>query len=383
MALQTIDVDQHLFESRTTWSDYIDPAQRADALSISDDDAGWPWLTWRGRHLTPLEVPIPERSTLIGEDRLRRLARRTGAGAFRGARARLLPPRRPASGLARRVRGGRCGHVPELRPAVGAAAGVGPRRAAGQRAGLQPLHGRRLWRGCRTALRRGARPAARPGLGGRGDQAGAGPGRPPGHDRPGARGREAAVASRLRPGLGGVQRRGRGAGLPRVRVREPAPPGLATGRAGGRRAALRLDLLVPGPCGRPGQPHPERRARTIPRPAHRRGRADGELGAELPPAHRRGVGLLHPAARRAVPQAGRAPVGLLPAPGAGGRAALRDAQPARAQGGRRHVHDRQRLAARRRGGRSRWRPPSEPWRGWPTRPGPNILGANAAWLLGL
>lgn len=73
MALQTIDVDQHLFESRTTWADHIDPAHRADALSISDDDAGWPWLTWRGRHLTPLEVPIPERSHLIGEDRLRRL----------------------------------------------------------------------------------------------------------------------------------------------------------------------------------------------------------------------------------------------------------------------------------------------------------------------
>jgi len=73
MALQTIDVDQHLFESRTTWSEYIDPAQRADALSITDDEAGWPWLTWRGGRLTPLEVPIPERSTLIGDDRLRRL----------------------------------------------------------------------------------------------------------------------------------------------------------------------------------------------------------------------------------------------------------------------------------------------------------------------
>jgi predicted TIM-barrel fold metal-dependent hydrolase len=73
MALHTIDVDQHLFESRTTWSDHIDPAHRPDALSISDDDAGWPWLTWRGTRLTPLEVPIPERSALIGEDRQRRL----------------------------------------------------------------------------------------------------------------------------------------------------------------------------------------------------------------------------------------------------------------------------------------------------------------------
>ena len=62
MALHTIDVDQHLFESRTTWSDHIDPAHRSDALSIDDDDGGWPWLTWRGNRLTPLEVPIPERS---------------------------------------------------------------------------------------------------------------------------------------------------------------------------------------------------------------------------------------------------------------------------------------------------------------------------------
>ena len=46
MTLQTIDVDQHLFETRTTWSEYIDPAHRDDALSIADDEAGWPWLSW-------------------------------------------------------------------------------------------------------------------------------------------------------------------------------------------------------------------------------------------------------------------------------------------------------------------------------------------------
>jgi predicted TIM-barrel fold metal-dependent hydrolase len=80
--LQTIDVDQHLFESRTTWSEYIDPAQRDDALSITDDDAGWPWLTWRGRRMTPLEVPIPERSSLIGDDRLRRLRGERAPASF-------------------------------------------------------------------------------------------------------------------------------------------------------------------------------------------------------------------------------------------------------------------------------------------------------------
>ncbi len=82
MTLQTIDVDQHLFESRTTWSEHIEPAHRPDALSISDDEAGWPWLTWRGTRLTPIEVPIPERSTLIGRDRLRRLRGEQAPASF-------------------------------------------------------------------------------------------------------------------------------------------------------------------------------------------------------------------------------------------------------------------------------------------------------------
>jgi predicted TIM-barrel fold metal-dependent hydrolase len=82
VTLQTIDVDQHLFESRTTWSEHIEPAYRSDALSISDDEAGWPWLTWRGSRLTPLEVPIPERSTLIGQDRLRRLRGERASASF-------------------------------------------------------------------------------------------------------------------------------------------------------------------------------------------------------------------------------------------------------------------------------------------------------------
>jgi predicted TIM-barrel fold metal-dependent hydrolase len=82
MALATIDVDQHLFESRTTWSDYIEPAHREDALAIADDADGWPWLTWRGAHLTPLEVPIPERSSLIGDERLSRLRGERAPASF-------------------------------------------------------------------------------------------------------------------------------------------------------------------------------------------------------------------------------------------------------------------------------------------------------------
>jgi predicted TIM-barrel fold metal-dependent hydrolase len=82
MALPIIDVDQHLFESRTTWSEHIDPADRSDALSIADDEAGWPWLAWRGERLTPLEVPIPERSSLIGADRLRRVRGERAPASF-------------------------------------------------------------------------------------------------------------------------------------------------------------------------------------------------------------------------------------------------------------------------------------------------------------
>jgi predicted TIM-barrel fold metal-dependent hydrolase len=97
VALRIIDVDQHLFESRTTWSEHIDPAHRDAALTIEDDEAGWPWLAWRGQRLTPIDVPIPERSSLIGEDRRRRLrGERAPASfdelvpeAYRSASARL------------------------------------------------------------------------------------------------------------------------------------------------------------------------------------------------------------------------------------------------------------------------------------------------------
>jgi predicted TIM-barrel fold metal-dependent hydrolase len=88
MTLQTIDVDQHLFESRQTWLDYIDPARRDDALSIVDDAAGWPWLTWRGRQLSPIEVPLPEQGAAIGEARVRRLRGERAPASFE----ELVPP---------------------------------------------------------------------------------------------------------------------------------------------------------------------------------------------------------------------------------------------------------------------------------------------------
>jgi predicted TIM-barrel fold metal-dependent hydrolase len=88
MPVRTIDVDQHLFESRQTWVDYIDPAQRADALVIEDDEAGWPWLVWRGRRLTNIEVPFPEQSAAIGRDHVSRLAGQPAPAPFE----ELVPP---------------------------------------------------------------------------------------------------------------------------------------------------------------------------------------------------------------------------------------------------------------------------------------------------
>ncbi len=82
MSVRTIDVDQHLFESRRTWAEYIDPAQRDDALSIEDDATGWPWLAWRGKHLAPIEVPVPEKGSALGDDRSRRLRGEPPRGSF-------------------------------------------------------------------------------------------------------------------------------------------------------------------------------------------------------------------------------------------------------------------------------------------------------------
>jgi predicted TIM-barrel fold metal-dependent hydrolase len=73
---------------------HIDPACRADALAIEDDDAGWPWLTWRGRQLSPIEIPFPEQSAAIGDDRLLRLSGATAPFTFEGR----VPPAYGATG---------------------------------------------------------------------------------------------------------------------------------------------------------------------------------------------------------------------------------------------------------------------------------------------
>jgi predicted TIM-barrel fold metal-dependent hydrolase len=67
-----IDCDQHLYESRTMWRDHIDPAARADALRIDDDELGYSWLTWRGQRLELADVHLPGDTAACGRLRQRR-----------------------------------------------------------------------------------------------------------------------------------------------------------------------------------------------------------------------------------------------------------------------------------------------------------------------
>ena len=62
-----IDSDQHLYETRTTWLDHIDPQHRDDALRIVDDELGYPWLTWRDQRLSPVDVQHPGQTSELGE----------------------------------------------------------------------------------------------------------------------------------------------------------------------------------------------------------------------------------------------------------------------------------------------------------------------------
>lgn len=82
MTVGTIDVDQHLFESRSAWAEHIDPAHADDALAIEDDERGWPWLTWRGNRLSPVEIQHPGHPEEVGENRARMARGEPAAGRY-------------------------------------------------------------------------------------------------------------------------------------------------------------------------------------------------------------------------------------------------------------------------------------------------------------
>ena len=67
-----IDCDQHLYETRTLWSDHIDPAFRDDALRIEDDELGYAWVAWRGQRLDIADVQRPGETVVLGQHRKRR-----------------------------------------------------------------------------------------------------------------------------------------------------------------------------------------------------------------------------------------------------------------------------------------------------------------------
>ncbi|MGH3634655.1 MAG: hypothetical protein ACRDTS_11285 [Mycobacterium sp.] len=71
-----VDSDQHLYENRSLWADYIDPTARQDALSLVDDELGYTWLSWRGSPLALADVHLPGDTASCGEHRKRQRAGR-------------------------------------------------------------------------------------------------------------------------------------------------------------------------------------------------------------------------------------------------------------------------------------------------------------------
>jgi hypothetical protein len=69
-----IDSDQHLYETRTTWLDHIDPDRRDDALRIEDDELGYPWVRWHEKRLQAADVQLPGRTAELGQRRERQRA---------------------------------------------------------------------------------------------------------------------------------------------------------------------------------------------------------------------------------------------------------------------------------------------------------------------
>ncbi len=66
-----IDSDQHLYETRTTWLDHIDPVMRDEALRIEDDALGYPCVMWRDQLLSHADVQLPGHTSELGEYRER------------------------------------------------------------------------------------------------------------------------------------------------------------------------------------------------------------------------------------------------------------------------------------------------------------------------
>src|SRR3954468_24999 len=51
------------------WADHIDPAWRADALELEDDERGYTWVTWRGQRIELADVHLPGNVKSNGDHR--------------------------------------------------------------------------------------------------------------------------------------------------------------------------------------------------------------------------------------------------------------------------------------------------------------------------
>lgn len=69
-----VDSDEHLYEPRTMWADYIDPAFRHEAIELRDDDRGYTWLAWRDEPLGLADVHQPGDVDWCGRHRQREQA---------------------------------------------------------------------------------------------------------------------------------------------------------------------------------------------------------------------------------------------------------------------------------------------------------------------
>src|SRR5262249_46727132 len=62
-----IDSDQHLVEYRGMWAEHIDPQHPDGALEMMDDEAGWTWMSWRGKRLGLVDIQAPGDTASIGD----------------------------------------------------------------------------------------------------------------------------------------------------------------------------------------------------------------------------------------------------------------------------------------------------------------------------
>ncbi len=69
-----IDSDQHLYESRSLWRDFIDPTARHEALTLVDDALGYTWLSWRDTRLGLADIHLPGDTASCGAHRTRQRA---------------------------------------------------------------------------------------------------------------------------------------------------------------------------------------------------------------------------------------------------------------------------------------------------------------------